>query len=132
MTTILVVDDEVDMRLLVRMAMDMAGDGFEIVAEAADGAEAMRVWRKLAGPSRPDVVIVDNHLPLSDGLEVARQILLERPQQIVVLFSSFLDHQIRAQAAGAGIAACVAKDDVAALPQLINRLIAARATTRWR
>lgn len=130
MTTILVVDDEDDMRLLVRMAMDMAGETFEIVAEAADGAEAIAIWRGLAGPSQPDVVILDNRMPHANGVDIARQILQERPQQIVVLFSSFLDDRIRAEAAGVGVAACVTKDDVATLPLIISRLAASARPQR--
>lgn len=124
MTTILVVDDEDDMRLLVRMAIGMADEGLEIVAEAADGAEAMTVWRGLDGAPQPDVVILANRMPRSDGVEVARQILLERPQQIVVLYSSFLDDRTRAEAAGVGIAACVTKDALGMLPQIIRTLVA--------
>jgi CheY-like chemotaxis protein len=121
-TTILVVDDEVDMRLLVRSVMDLAGDGYAIVAEAADGIEAIERWRALNGPPVPDVIILDNRMPNRSGLEVAEDILTERPEQRIVLFSAFLDDQVRSQAHELGIAACLTKEDVAQLPELITRI----------
>ncbi len=121
-TTILVVDDEADMRKLVRAVIEIANDGLEIVAEATDGAEAMAVWRGLNGPPEPDVVILDNRMPHASGVEVAQEILRERPGQLVVLHSAYLDDGIRAEAASVGIAACVPKADVFTLPDVIRQL----------
>lgn len=120
--TLLVVDDEVDMRLLVRSVMDLAGDGFAIVAEAADGVEAIDRWRALDGPPAPDVIILDNRMPNRSGLEVAEDILRERPDQQIVLFSAFLDDHVRSTAREIGIAECLTKEDVAQLPELIGRI----------
>ena len=50
MTTMLIVDDEMDMRMLVRVVIEMVNHGLSIVGEAADGDEAIQV---LAGPRRP-------------------------------------------------------------------------------
>ena len=124
MTTILVVDDELDMRLLVRTVIEIANDGLEVVAEAVDGAEAMTVWRGLDGPPQPDVVILDNRMPHASGVEVARQILQERPDQLLVLYSAYLDDAVRAEAASAGIAECLTKADVQRLPDVIRELAA--------
>jgi CheY-like chemotaxis protein len=118
-TTLLVVDDEIDMRLLVRAVMDIAGNRFEIVGEASDGVEAVERWRDLKGPPMPHVVILDNRMPNRSGLEVAEEILAERPEQQIVLFSAFLDDSVRAQAKALGISACLTKEDVAQLPDLI-------------
>lgn len=126
MTTILVVDDEPDMRRLVSAVIEIANDGLEIVAEATDGAEAMSIWRGLNGPPQPDVVILDNRMPHASGVEVAREIFQERPDQLIVLHSAFLDDAIRAEAASVGIAACVPKSDVFTLPDVIRGLAARR------
>lgn len=125
MTTMLIVDDEMDMRMLVRVIMEMANNGLSIVGEAANGAEALQVWRDLNGPPVPDVVILDNRMPGLTGLEVAKQILQERPGQIIVLFSAFLDKEVRAAAAELGIARCVSKEELDQLPALIHELTAA-------
>jgi DNA-binding NarL/FixJ family response regulator len=124
-TTILIVDDEIDMRILLRSAIAMASEGLEVVAEASDGIEAIDVWRALDGPPVPDVVILDNRMPRQTGIEAARQILGERPGQIIVLYTSFLDDTLREEALEIGIAACVAKDEMDTLPNLIRELTSA-------
>jgi YesN/AraC family two-component response regulator len=125
MTTMLIVDDEMDMRMLVRVVIEMANNGLSIVGEAADGAEALEVWRRLDGPPVPDVVILDNRMPELTGLEVAKQILSERPEQLIVLYSAFLDEDVRASAKELGITRCVSKEDLDRLPALIHELTAA-------
>ena len=125
MTTMLIVDDELDMRMLVRLVIEMANNGLTIVGEAADGTEALRVWRDLDGPPVPDVVILDNRMPGLTGMEVAQHILAERPGQLIVLYSAFLDDQVRAQAKDIGIATCVSKEDLDLLPVVIQELTAA-------
>jgi CheY-like chemotaxis protein len=121
MTTMLIVDDELDMRMLVRLVIEMANNGLTIVGEAADGTEALRVWRDLNEPE-PDVVILDNRMPGLSGLEVARRILTERPGQLIVLFSAFLDDTVRKQAAEIGITRCVTKHELDRLPSLVQEL----------
>jgi CheY-like chemotaxis protein len=71
------------------------------------------------------VVILDNRMPGLSGLEVAERILEERPGQIIVLYSAFLDDEVRAEAAELGIASCVSKEDLESLPHVIQELTAA-------
>ncbi len=125
MTTLLIVDDELDMRMLVRLVIDMANNGLSIIGEAADGAEALRVWRDFEDPE-PDVVLLDNRMPELSGLEVAERILAERPGQLIMLYSAFLDDAVRARAAEMGIALCVSKNELDRLPSLIRELASAR------
>lgn len=125
MTTMLIVDDELDMRMLVRLVIEMANDGLTIVGEAADGPEAIQVWQDLNGPPTPDVVILDNRMPGLSGMEVAEHLLTERPGQIIVLYSAYLDADIRARAAELGITACVSKHELDRLPDLVRDLTAA-------
>lgn len=122
MATMLIVDDELDMRMLVRLVIEMANDGLSIVGEANDGPEAIQVWRDLDGPPVPDVVILDNRMPGLSGLEVAQRILEERPGQIIVLYSAFLDADVRAKASELGIASCVSKHELDRLPDLVREL----------
>ena len=122
---ILVVDDEMDMRMLVRAVIEIANHGLSIIGEATDGLEALELWRSLDGPPAADVIVLDNRMPGPSGLEVAGTILSLQPDQRIVLFTAFLDEEIRAQAAEIGIAACVSKDDLHALPEVIWSLDAA-------
>ncbi len=122
MTTMLIVDDELDMRVLVRIIIQMADNGLSIAGEASDGVEALKVWRDMDGPPLPDVVILDNRMPGLSGLEVAKEILDERPEQLIMLYSAFLDDKVRAEATDLGIALCVSKDELETLPRLILEL----------
>jgi len=75
--------------------------GLEVVAEAADGAEAVQAARRL----RPDVVVMDVRMPRVDGIEATRRLLREPdPPQVLVLTTFDLDEYafeaLRAGAAG--------------------------------
>ena len=120
-TTILVVDDDADMRFLARSVLE--GSGIEVAAEAADGAEALAKLDELDPPPVPTVVLLDNQMPGLTGLEVAEQILRQRPTQLIVLFSAYLDPNIIAQAQRLGIASCVSKNDAMDLPEILTDLI---------
>ncbi|RYU09941.1 response regulator [Nocardioides iriomotensis] len=78
----LLVDDVDDVRRLVRTALRFHG-GFEVVAEARDGAEAVR----LAEDHHPDVVVLDLGLPDLAGREVLSQIRALSPTSKVVVYS---------------------------------------------
>lgn len=123
--TILVVDDAPDMRMVARAFLERAG--LKVVGEAGDGDEALALWRNLDPPPIPAVIILDNQMPGSSGLEVAEQILAEVPEQVIVLFSAYLNADLVAQAKRLGVAGCVPKKDVRQLPGIIKDIIAARA-----
>jgi DNA-binding NarL/FixJ family response regulator len=78
----LLVDDVAEVRRLVRTALRLHG-GFEVVAEAGDGAEAVR----LAGLHHPDVVVLDLGLPDIAGRDVLGQLREHSPDSRVVVFS---------------------------------------------
>lgn len=79
---VLLVDDVVDVRRLVRTALRFRG-GFEVVGEASEGAEAI----ELAAALQPDVVVLDLGLPDLAGREVLSRIRLKSPGSKVVIFS---------------------------------------------
>src|SRR5688572_25924327 len=116
MATVLIVDDEIDVRMLLRTVLEFGDDGLAIVGEASDGLEAISVWHELHGQHVPDVVVLDHRIPGPTGLEVAAQILAEAPDQVVVLLSAFLDDKVCHEASGLGVAACVTKEAVPTLP----------------
>jgi DNA-binding NarL/FixJ family response regulator len=79
---VLIVDDHPAYRDAARQVL--AAAGFDVVAEAGDGAEAVRLARAL----HPDVVLVDVQLPGADGFQVARELAREPDPPVVVLVSS--------------------------------------------
>lgn len=123
MPTVVLVDDDADMRLLLGLALRR--HGFEVVAEAIDGPTGLRAVAELE-PPQPDVVVLDNRMPGRSGVEVARDLLVQRPDLPVVLFSAFLDEEAEAAAREAGVLACVAKNDLNELPGILEELLAQR------
>ena len=120
--TVLIVDDEVDIRLLVRAILEASGLGVEVVGEAVDGDDALAVFRALDPPEVPDVVILDNRMPGKEGLDVAAEMLAQEPRQHIVLFSAFVTPEIEERARALGVRACVGKSDFARLPELVVEL----------
>jgi DNA-binding NarL/FixJ family response regulator len=100
---LLVVDDTDHVRRMLIEILIM--HGFEIAAEASDGAGAIDEARR----ADPDIVVMDYKMPGTDGLEATRRIREERPDQTVILYSAFLDEKLRVLAREAGVSECVAK-----------------------
>jgi two-component system, response regulator PdtaR len=72
--------------------------GFEVVAEARDGREAVR----LAVEQRPDLAVMDVMMPELDGIDAARQILERHPIPIVML-TAFSEAALVGRAVDAGV-----------------------------
>lgn len=119
MIRVLVVDDEPDMRVLVRHVLAAAPE-VEVVGEADGPEAALEAWRA----ARPDLIVLDHRMPRRSGLDVAAEILAEAPEQPIILFSAFLDPDLRARAAALGVRRCVAKDDVFTLPDAVRETAA--------
>jgi two-component system, response regulator PdtaR len=93
---VLICEDETIIRLDLRAICERAG--LEVVGEARDGLEALR----LAAELEPDVVIMDVQMPKLDGIEAARQLLAERPVAIVVV-TAFPQEELVRRAVEAGV-----------------------------
>jgi CheY-like chemotaxis protein len=119
--TVLVVDDEPDIRDLARAILEMGG--FHVVDEAEDGNEAIERFVNLAPPPMPSVVLLDNRMPGLTGLQVAHEMLAHNPDQVIILFSAHLDGEVEERAKEIGVAACVSKMDAPRLPEILRRII---------
>ena len=78
----LIVDDHEDFRASARALIE--SEGFDVVGEAPDGAEAIAAWAAL----RPDIVLLDIQLPDGDGFAVADRLAQMPNPPTVVLISS--------------------------------------------
>lgn len=85
---VLIADDHAVVREGTRQILEQESD-IDVVAEAADGGEAVR----LAGTSRPDVAIIDVAMPRVDGVEATRQIKALYPTIAVLILTAYDDDQ---------------------------------------
>lgn len=114
---VLIVDDEPDLRLLVRTMLTL-DPRIEIVGEGVDGGEALDLFNQL----RPDVLVLDQRMPVFKGLEVARQVLADHEDQVVILLSAYLDDDVLEEASAIGIRGVIGKQRMADLAPEILRL----------
>lgn len=117
---VLLADDHVVVREGLRSFLELQ-DGFEVVGEAADGEEAIR----LAGTQRPDVVLMDLVMPRLDGVSAMRELRQRHPTIAVVVLTSYFDDDRLLPAIQAGAAGYLLKD---AQPAEIVRAVRAART----
>lgn len=104
---IMIVDDHEMVRFGLRTYLTMEDD-IEVVAEACDGAEAVR-WFEAGGNAEPDLVLLDLHMPNMNGVEAARRLSALRPSLRIVMLTSFLEDDQVVQAIEAGAVSYVLK-----------------------
>jgi DNA-binding NarL/FixJ family response regulator len=102
--SVLAVDDHAAFLGAVRAVVG-ATSGFEVVAEAQSGEDALDV----AARCGPDLVLTDVHLPGIDGCEVTRRLRVIDPAAVVFLLSSDDDPALRDASASCGAAVFLAK-----------------------
>jgi len=117
----LIVDDDPDIRMLVRMGIERANDGMEVAAEAANGVDAIERWRE----TDPDVILLDHQMPGMTGMEVARVILSEQPDQAIIMFTAFTGSPDLRSATDHGVRAVLDKREWASVPEVIRKFSAA-------
>jgi DNA-binding NarL/FixJ family response regulator len=93
MIRVLLADDTPDIRKLLRLNLELDGR-FEVVGEAADGAEAVALTRSL----RPDAVVLDLAMPVMDGLQAAPVIRQCSPESRILVLSGFDQARMEARA----------------------------------
>ncbi len=118
--TVLLVDDHLIVREGIR-ALLAARTDLEVVGQAGDGHEALRLCRQL----RPELVIMDVSLPSMNGVDATEAILGELPQTRILALSmhsnaEFVRGILRAGAAGYLLKTCVAEEIVTAVRTVLQ------------
>jgi len=103
-TSILIVDDHVLFADVIHKTLE--GDGMDVIATVATGAEALRVFHD----KRPDLVLLDLTLPDQSGLVLGQAIMERSPDTVVVALTALDDPQLVKQAMRAGFRGYVSKD----------------------
>lgn len=85
MYTVIVADDEEEIRRALVKKIDWESLGFELVGEASNGAEALELTEKLC----PDLVLTDIMMPFISGIELARQIREVRPSTQIAFLTGY-------------------------------------------
>jgi DNA-binding NarL/FixJ family response regulator len=101
---VLIADDHGIVRSGLRLLLERQAD-IEVVAEAADGAEA----RELAIRERPDLAILDLKMPKLTGLQATREIKAQAPEVAVLILSMHDDERYVSEALKAGASGYVVK-----------------------
>ena len=118
--SVLLVDDHSLVRRGFRRILEDESD-IAVIAEAADGAEAIR----LAAELQPKVVVMDCAMPRMNGLEATRQILSRQPRTLVLMLSMHPEETLVRQALDAGARGYVLKNAVdLELGAAIRRVVA--------
>jgi len=103
---VLIADDHGIVRKGLRLQLEQAGD-FEVVGEACDGREAVRMAEELM----PDIVIMDIAMPNLNGIQATTQLVKKNPQIGVIILSMHSDEAYLTRTLAAGAKGYLLKDN---------------------
>ncbi len=138
---VVVVDDHQIVREGLRMMLEILGEGFALVGEAADGSSALH----LVEATQPDVVLMDLRMPGMDGLEAVALIHSQWPQIAIVVLTTYNEDALMLRSLRAGACSYLLKDtgseilfqtirsaargDISIQPGIISRILDNTNTT---
>lgn len=101
----MIADDQLLFRKWLKLTIS-SGSDFVIVAEAKDGIDAVNQ----ANINHPDIIIIDYDMPNANGLEAAKKILKNNPDQNIIMMTIHKDLKIVEKARKIGIKGFLLKD----------------------
>ena len=102
---VIIVDDESLVRAALRVFLE-SSDGFELVGEADNGADAITLVRA----TQPDVVLMDVQMPIMDGIEATQRLTREFPGLKIVALTTFSTERVIVPVLSAGASGFLVKD----------------------
>jgi DNA-binding NarL/FixJ family response regulator len=106
LASVLIVDDHPAIRRALRAAFERQS-GFTVCGEAEDGFDAIGKAKKLA----PDLIVLDLHMPVMDGLEAARELKRLFPQIPLMMLTCYHSSAAEREALASGVTAVFSKPD---------------------
>ncbi len=101
--SLVVIDDVDHVRHMLTSMLTL--DGFDVVGSGADAAEGIA----LITEHRPNVAVIDYMMPGMNGIEASRRIRELIPNQKIILYSAYLNDDLKKEAKEAGVSICVGK-----------------------
>ena len=115
----LIVDDDDDMRFLIRSIIELANEGLQVVGVAEGVADGAAQYRALS----PDVVIVDYRMTDGTGVELVERLRADRAEPDVIFCSAYLSDDVRREMDRVGACAVLQKDEIAVIPRAIRECV---------
>ncbi|MBI1761526.1 MAG: response regulator transcription factor [Acidobacteria bacterium] len=113
MAKVLIVDDNPEMRRLIRAMVGKLG---EVVYECSDGAQALAAYQT----HQPDFVLMDIEMKVLDGISATRQLLAAFPQARVIIVTNYDQPILHESARAAGACGYVLKENLAEIRRLLQ------------
>ncbi|WP_279011133.1 ANTAR domain-containing response regulator [Synergistes jonesii] len=126
--TVVIADDEPITRMDLRELL--LDSGYEVVAEAGDGFDALEACRKY----QPDIVLMDIKMPLLDGLSAAKMIVQEDLTDAIILLTAYREMEFIDEAKKIGVNGYLVKpiDEKSLIPSMEVMLSKGREIKRLR
>ena len=102
---IIIADDQASVREGLVLLLGMV-PGIEVTAAAADGQQAL----DLVAEHHPDVILLDLHMPVIDGIQATRRLSAEHPEVAIVILTTYADDTSVLSALRAGARSYLTKD----------------------
>jgi two-component system, NarL family, nitrate/nitrite response regulator NarL len=119
--TVVVADDEPDVRLLLRLQLDGV-PGVSVVGEAADGAQALELCRDL----RPAAAVIDLLMPRMNGIEAIERLRRDHPALGIVAYTATAGDFVRHEMDRLGVPLLLKSGDVQVLVDALRDSVAER------
>jgi CheY-like chemotaxis protein len=112
---ILIVEDNEQMRCLIKCLVSNVSDLAHEVFECSDGSEALAAYAQ----HQPDWVLMDIKMAHTDGIAATRQITTAFPDARVIIVTDYDDMELRKEAREAGAIEYIVKEDLLELPRIL-------------